>query len=108
MLTLPELALYHLRSALDGSGRSLARCYWLQLHCVSEPLIPGPLDHPVLFGSSSLVPKQLAVTSTGAYVLMDLGSVRSCGAYSRENSNYTLLVLSFVWGTPNLCPRIYS
>ena len=28
-----------LRSALDGSGRSLARFYWLQLHCVSEPLV---------------------------------------------------------------------
>ena len=27
------------RSALDGSGRSLARFYWLQLHCVSGPLI---------------------------------------------------------------------
>ena len=37
-------------------------------------LIPGPLDHLVLFGSSLLVPKQRAVTSTGAYVLMDLGS----------------------------------
>ena len=38
-------------------------------------LIPGPLDHLGLFGSSLLVPKQRAVTSTGAYVLMDLGSV---------------------------------
>ena len=33
--------LIDLRSALDGSGRSLARFYWLQLHCVSGLLIPG-------------------------------------------------------------------
>ena len=64
-----------LGSALDGSGEVHYRCYWLQLHCVSELLIPGPLDDLGLFGSSSLVPKQRAVTSTGAYVLMDLGSV---------------------------------
>jgi len=35
-------------SALDGSGKSLARFYWLQLHCVSEPLVlsfAGGLRH---------------------------------------------------------------
>mgnify|MGYP001156893917 CR=1 FL=1 len=36
---------------------------------ISEPFDLG------LFGSLLLVPKQRAVTSTGAYVLMDLGSV---------------------------------
>ena len=28
-----------LGSALDGSGKSLARFYWLQRHCVSELLV---------------------------------------------------------------------
>jgi len=43
--------------------------------CSEQPeLIPGPFNLG-LFGSSLLVPKQRAVTSTGAY-RMDLGSVR--------------------------------
>ena len=53
-------------------------------------LIPGPFD-PVLFGSSSPVPKQLATTSIGAY-RMGLGSVYYCWQNRGDNADGKKLI----------------
>ena len=50
-------------------------------------LIPGPLDHLVLFGSSLLVPKQRAVTSTGAY---RMGQGSEATSYKQQASSVKL------------------
>ena len=74
-------------------------------------LISGPLDHLGLFGSSSLVPKQRAVTSTGAYVLMDLRSALDGSGKSLARFYWLQLhcvsgplVLSFVCGLRHMQP----
>ena len=57
----------------QSRGQGIEAIMLMAIYTLPTLLIPGPFNLG-LFGSSSLVPKQRAVTSTGAYVLMDLRS----------------------------------